>query len=132
MVFVDSNVILDVVTRDPLWSAWSVDQLDRASPLEDLIINQVVYAEVSVGYDRFEEVDELVAGMRLVVREAPRPALFLAAKVHRRYRRGGGPRLGILPNFFIGAHAAVIGATLLTRDPRRYRAFFPTLELIAP
>lgn len=132
MILVDSNVLLDVVTRDPKWSRWSVDQLERCSLGNDLAINDVVYAEISVGYDRIEQVDGLLAGMHLALRALPRSALFLAAKVHQIYRRNGGSRLTVLPDFFIGAQAAVEGLPLLTRDPSRYRTYFPTLALISP
>jgi len=131
-VFVDANVLLDVVTIDRHWSEWSVKQLDRLSVSDVLAINDVVYAEISVGYDAVEQVDELIAGMKLQILPISRPALFLAAKVHERYRKAGGSRPGVLPDFFIGAQALVAGAPLLTRDVRRYRTYFPQLELIAP
>jgi predicted nucleic acid-binding protein len=131
-VFVDANVLLDVVTIDQHWSQWSVRQLDGLSINDVLAINDVVYAEISVGYEDVEQVDELIAGMGLKLLPISRPALFLAAKVHERYRKAGGARPGVLPDFFIGAQALVEGAPLLTRDARRYRTYFPQLELIAP
>jgi predicted nucleic acid-binding protein len=132
MVFVDANVLLDVLTADPDWSDWSLAQLESLSLSDELAINDIVYAELSVGYDDVAQVDEAVEGMRLRLVPIPRSALFLAAKTHRRYRQAGGTKLGVLPDFFIGAQAAVDGAALLTRDARRYLTYFPELELIAP
>jgi predicted nucleic acid-binding protein len=132
LTLVDTNVLLDIVTNDPQWMSWSRLQLTRASVAGPLVINDVVYAEVSV---RFESIDTLEAalaelGMRLD--PIPRAALFLAAKAYRLYRSRGGTRTGVLPDFFIGAHASVLDCVLLTRDPGRYRHYFPALRLIAP
>ena len=131
-VLVDANVVLDVITDDPQWCAWSLGQMNAFGLREDLAINDVVFAELGNGFASFETLEEAVADMRLLVRPMPREALFLASKVHARYRRAGGSRTGVLPDFFIGAQAAVERLTLLTRDPRRYRTYFPTVELIAP
>lgn len=132
MILVDTNILLDVATDDPAWAAWSQQQLETASLRDRLVINDVIYAELSIRYARIEAVDAFVAAARLDIQPLPRAALFLAGKVFQRYRRSGGTRTGVLPDFFIGAHAAVTGSALVTRDPRRYRSYFPSLELIAP
>ena len=129
---VDTNVLFDLVTDDPVWADWSARQLRILSARGTLIVNRVVYAELSVGYDRVDEVDAALdaAGVELV--EIPRPALFLAGKAFQSYRARGGTRTDVLPDFFIGAHAVVEGLSLLTRDTRRYRSYFPRITLIAP
>lgn len=132
MIFVDTNVLLDVVTDDPKWADWSVAQLENASLGGTLWINDIVYAELAVRYDRIEEVNAFLDQAGLELAPVPREALFLASKVFTRYRKAGGTRTGVLPDFFIGAHAAVSGLPLLTRDIGRYRTYFPTLTLIAP
>ena len=132
MILIDTNVLLDVVTDDPIWAEWSQAQLDLAALRDRLAINPVVYAEFSSRFHRIEDVDELLAAVEIDVAEMPRSALFLAAQVFTAYRRRGGPRTSVLPDFFIGAQAAVIGANLITRDARRYRTYFPTVELVAP
>jgi predicted nucleic acid-binding protein len=131
-VLVDSNVLIDVLDRDPVWGGWSTDQVDRFRTADRLIVNAVIYAEVSVDFARLEEVDRALVAVGAVMEPIPRPALFLAGKAFRSYRARGGGRGGVLPDFFIGAHAAVLGVPLLTRDAGRYRAYFPGLELIAP
>jgi predicted nucleic acid-binding protein len=132
MTLVDTNILLDIATSDSTWATWSLQQLDAAAIRGPVFINGVVYAEFSVGYVRIEDVDAILADVGLALAEIPRPALFLAAKVFQRYRAKGGARTGVLPDFFIGAHAAVAQFPLLTRDPRRYRSYFPGLSLIAP
>lgn len=132
MTLVDTNVLLDVATSDPKWAAWSLRQLDAAAIRGPILINAVIYAEFSIGYARVEEVDKVLDGVGLKLVEAPRPALFLAGKAFQRYRAQGGPRGSVLPDFFIGAHAAVAQLLLLTRDARRYKTYFPSVELIAP
>jgi predicted nucleic acid-binding protein len=129
---VDTNVLLDLVTDDPVWAVWSARQLRRLSTRSSLIVNSVIYAELSVGYDHVDEVDAALdaAGVELV--EIPRAALFLAGRAFQSYRARGGTRTSVLPDFFIGAHAAIQGLSLLTRDARRYRSYFPTIELITP
>jgi len=131
-LLVDTNVIFDVVQRDPVWAAWSVEQLERHSLTHRFVINAVIYAELSAGYARLEEVEAMMRLGGFVLEPIPREALFLAGKAYRRYRNAKGRKLGVLPDFFIGAHAAVMGMPLLTRDLRRYRSYFPTLTLIAP
>jgi predicted nucleic acid-binding protein len=132
MTLVDTNVLLDIATDDARWAAWSLQQLDGAAIRGAVTINAVVYAEFSGGYVRVEEIDKVLADVGLELAEIPRAALFLAGKVFHRYRARGGIRTGVLPDFFIGAHAAVTGAPLLTRDPRRYRKYFSNITLIAP
>lgn len=132
MIFVDTNVLLDLVTDDPTWADWSIAQLENASLGGTLWINDIVYAELAVRYDRIEEVDAFLDQAELELAPVPREALFLASKVFTQYRKAGGTRTGVLPDFFIGAHAAVSGLPLLTRDVGRYRTYFPTLTLIAP
>lgn len=127
----DSNVLLDIVTDDPVWAAWSQGQLEAAAQTGQVVINPVVYAEMSVAYGAIEALDAALVTMDLDLIEIPRPALFLAAQVFLTYRRRGGTKTGILPEFFIGAHAAVEGFTLLTRDVRG-RTYFPTVAYISP
>ena len=132
MILVDTNVLLDVVTSDPEWADWSQNQLEAAALTKTLAINAVVYAELSVGFVAIEEVDAMLQQTRIVIEAIPREALFLAGKAFLRYRSRGGTRTGVLPDFFIGAHAAVLGIPLLTRDARRFADYFPKLELLAP
>lgn len=132
MTLVDTNVLLDLVTDDPLWADWSVRQLDAAAVNGSLVINSVVYAELSVRFERIEDLDDVIEETGITVVEIPRAALFLAGKVFKRYRAAGGNRTGVLPDFFIGAHAAVTKLPLLTRDVQRYKTYFPTIGLIAP
>jgi hypothetical protein len=131
-VLVDANVLLDVLTRDPVWAAWSQGQLDTLAPMAKLVINPIVYAEVAVGFSSIDELDRVLPEA-LVDREGlPWEAAFAAARTYRIYRDRGGTRRSPLPDFFIGAHAAVRGYRLLTRDAARYRTYFPAVELITP
>ncbi len=132
MVLVDSNVLLDIVTDDPVWSPWSAAQIEKFAEDGQSIINGVVYAELSVRFPTTDAVDEVLRRVCLTLEDTPRSSLFLAGKVYRQYRDSGGTRTGVLPDFLIGAHAAVQGIALLTRDPRRYRTYFPDIILIAP
>ena len=132
MILVDTNVLLDVVGHDPVWADWSRRELNVAATTDDIAINDVIYAELSAGYRRIEELDEMILRAGITVAPMPRPALFLAGKAFRRYREGGGGKTGVLPDFFIGAHAVITDATLITRDPRRYRTYFPGITLISP
>ncbi|HEY4597299.1 MAG TPA: type II toxin-antitoxin system VapC family toxin [Thermoanaerobaculia bacterium] len=131
-VLVDSNVILDVMTVDPLWSDWSGAMLSRCADSGMLVINPIIYAEVSVGFKRIEELDEVLPTDSFRRDPLPWEAGFLAGKCFLEYRRRGGSRRSPLPDFYIGAHAAVTGMALLTRDARRYRTYFPHLNLLAP
>jgi len=132
MILVDTNVLLDVVTDNPAWADWSQQQLDAATLRDRLAINPVVYAELSGAFARIEELDALLDSAAISMAEVPRPALFLAGQIFKTYRSRGGLRTSVLPDFFIGAHAAVLGAPLITRDASRYRTYFPTVELVAP
>jgi predicted nucleic acid-binding protein len=131
-VLVDSNVLLDVATHDPVWGEWSSTTLERTANEAVLVIDPLIYAEVSVGFAAIEAVEAALPG-DIYRREAlPYEAAFLAGKVFIAYRHGGGTKRSPLPDFYIGAHAAVAGYRLLTRDAARYRTYFPRLELIAP
>ena len=132
MVLVDTNVLVDVLQDDPQWAPWSIEALRAQAKIHELVINPVVYAEMSLSFTRLEALDRVVATMGLVLRELPRPALFLAGKAFVQYRRRGGSKAQVLPDFFIGAHAAVEGWPLLTRDASRFRTYFPGLVVLAP
>ena len=129
---VDSNVLLDVLTEDVRWFAWSSEALARRAGESALVINPIIYAEVSIGFARIEELDEALKAAGFERRPLPWEAAFLAGKCFQRYRRRGGARTSTLPDFYIGAHAAVSGLALLTRDAARYRTYFPRLEVISP
>jgi predicted nucleic acid-binding protein len=131
-VLVDSNVILDIATEDRRWFDWSSTALAEAADTSLLVINPLIYAEVSIGFERIEELEEAVPAA-LFRREAlPFDAAFLAGKCFLSYRRRGGSRSSPLPDFYIGAHAAIAGYRLLTRDGTRFQTYFPTVELLAP
>ena len=132
MTPVDTNVLLDLVTDDPVWAEWSIEQLETASLSGPLLINDIVYAELAVRYERIEDLDAFVADAGLVMTPFPRAALFLVGKVFTQYRRVGGSRTGVLPDFLIGAQAAVERWPILTRDTARYRSYFPSVKLISP
>jgi predicted nucleic acid-binding protein len=132
LLLVDTNVILDVVENDPKWAVWSQTQLERAALKDELVINPVIYAELSLAFRGIEELDAVLGTGGFSVVEIPREALFLAGKVFLQYRRKGGAKTGVLPDCFIGAHAAVAGIALLTRDTARYETYFPKLALITP
>ena len=129
---VDSNVILDVVTEDPNWLDWSASMLASAAQRGRLVINPLIYAEVACGFATIEELDAALPADYFAREPLPWPAGFLAARVFLSYRRRGGARSSPLPDFFIGAHAALAGYTLLTRDRRRYKTYFPKLRVIEP
>ena len=132
MLLVDTNVLVDVLQNDPQWADWSIAQMRAQSSLHALVINPIIYAEVSLSFSTLEALDDVVGTLALELREIPRPALFLAAKAFAQDRRRGGSKLQVLPDFFIGAHAALEGWPLLTRDARRFKTYFPTLEVLAP
>ncbi|MDP9838796.1 putative nucleic acid-binding protein [Neorhizobium huautlense] len=132
MTLVDTNVLLDLVTGDPVWADWSIEQLENASLRGPLLINDIIYAELAVRYDRIEDLDAFIDAAHLVLTPVPRAALFLAGKVFTQYRRAGGSRTGMLPDFLIGAQAAVQKIPVMTRDIGRYRSYFPTVKLITP
>ena len=131
-VLVDSNVLLDVATDDPVWGDWSSTTLERTADEAVLVINPIVYAEVSVGFPTIEDLDAALPADLYRREDLPYEAAFLAGKCFIRYRRGGGSKRSPLPDFYVGAHAAVAGYRLLTRAATRYRTYFPTVELIAP
>lgn len=132
MLLVDTNVLIDVFQDDPEWADWSIGQLRAQAQIHDLAINGIVYAELSAAFERFEELDRSVSELGLMLLEIPRPALFLAGKAFVRYRKSGGSKSNVLPDFLIGAHAAVEKLPLLTRDVRRYRSWFPSVTLVSP
>ena len=132
MILVDTNVILDVVENDPTWADWSQQALEAASLREPLCINPIIYAELSMAFARIEELDAVLIESGLAVEQFPREALFLAGKAFLRYRERKGTKTNVLPDFLIGAHAAVARHTILTRDVGRYRSYFPTVDLITP
>jgi predicted nucleic acid-binding protein len=129
---IDTNVLVDVLQDDPQWAEWSIEQLRAQAKIHELAINLVIYAELSLSFSTLESLDRVVANMELTMREIPRPALFLAGKAYLQYRRRGGSKGQVMPDFFIGAHATVEGWPLLTRDARRFRTYFPRLEVVAP
>jgi predicted nucleic acid-binding protein len=129
---VDSNVLLDVLSEDGEWQDWSASALERCANSGRLVINPIIYAEVSIGFSRIEDLDAALTSDYFTREPLPWEAAFLAGKAYANYRRRRGARVHPLPDFYIGAHAAVQGYALLTRDPRRYRTYFPRLTLIAP
>jgi predicted nucleic acid-binding protein len=129
---VDSNVLLDYLTEHDQWFGWSAAMLARAGDAGDVAINPIIYAEVSARYERIEDVDAQLSPEYFLRLALPWEAAFVAGKVYLAYRKRGGTKQAPLPDFLIGAHAAVSGLTLLTRDPRRYRTYFPRLRLVSP
>ncbi len=131
-VLVDSNVLLDVATNDPRWGDWSARALAEVAGYTALIINPLIYAEVSIGYTTIEALDAALPATLYRCEPLPWEAGFLAGKSFLQYRRRGGFRTSPLPDFYIGAHAAIGRLALLTRDASRYRSYFPTVEILAP
>ena len=129
---VDSNVILDIFLDDPKWADWSVGALANASYNSTLYINQIVYTEVSIGFDKIEKLELALHQGGFQMLEIPKEALFLAGKVYLNYKRGKGTKKSPLPDFYIGAQAAVLGMDLITRDKGRYKTYFPTVRIICP
>jgi len=132
MLLVDTNVLVDVLENDPQWADWSIEQLRAQSQIHRLVINPIIYAELSLTFSTVEALDKTIADLGLVLVEIPRSALFLAGKAFVRYRRQGGTKSNVPGDFFIGAHAAVSGHAVLTRDTRRYASYFPSVVLVAP
>ena len=132
MTLVDSNVLLDIFTRTPGWWEWSLAQLEDAALHGPLLINHVIFVETSIRFPLIKDFEAALAKAGVSVAPMPRMALFLAGKASVQYRNAGGVRSSVLPDFFIGAHATVEQLPLLTRDTRRYRTYFPTVELITP
>lgn len=132
MLLIDTNVLIDVLGDDPTWADWSLGQLRAQAPVHELAINPVIYAELSLLFESVAATDDAISAMGLRFLELPPPALFLAGRAFVKYRRAGGARNNVLADFFIGAHAAVMGCDILTRDARRYRNYFPSVGLITP
>jgi len=132
VVLVDSNILLDVFTKTPDWWQWSLRQLEEAALYGPLRINDVIYAEASIRFARADAFESALAEAGITMTAIPRGALFLAGKAFVKYRDAGGTRAGVLADLFIGAHAQVDQLPLLTRDTRRYRRYFPTVNLISP
>jgi predicted nucleic acid-binding protein len=132
VTLVDSNVLIDFFIDDPKWSDWSLERLQEAAVCGPLLINEVIYAETSTRYQTIDDFEVALLSAGVTTVSVPRMALFLAGKAFLQYRRAGGIRTGVLSDFFVGAHAAVERLPVLTRDTRRYRHYFPTVELIAP
>lgn len=132
MLLVDTNVLIDVLEDDPEWADWSISQLRAQSKVHPLTINPIIYAELSLTFSKVEALDKTIENLGLTMLELPRPALFLAGKAFAQYKRQGGKANNVLADFFIGAHAAVLGCSLLTRDTKRYQSYFPSVKLIAP
>ena len=132
MLLVDTNVLVDVLEDDPEWADWSISQLRSQSKIHRLVINPIIYTELSLTFSSVEALDQTVNVLGLSVLEIPPPPLFLAGKAFTRYRRQGGNKNNVLADFFIGAHAAVSGCHLLSRDVQRYKSYYPSVKLIAP
>ena len=131
-ILIDSNVILDIVTSDPTWGAWSTRTLERCADESELVINPIIYAEVSIGFETIEALEAALPAGNFRREALPWEAGFLAGKCFLKYRRQKGIRTTPLPDFYIGAHAAINGYRIVTRDAARFRTYFPTVELIAP
>ena len=131
-MLVDTNVLVDVLENDPEWAEWSIAQLRAQSQIHRLVINPIIYSELSLTFSTVEALDDSLAGMELEMIDIPKPALFLAGKAFVQYRRSGGVKNNVLGDFFIGAHAAVSALPVLTRDTRRYTSYFPSVKLVAP
>jgi predicted nucleic acid-binding protein len=131
-VIVDSNVILDIFTEDRRWLSWSSNALERIANESRIVINPVIYGEVSIRFERIEELDEALPSAIFEREDVPYEAAFLAGKAYLAYRRRAGTKSSLLPDFYVGAHAAIRSYRVLTRDVARYRTYFPKLVLIAP
>jgi len=132
LALLDTNVLLDIVTRDAQWAAWSLNAMEWAATEGPLFVNAVIYAELSIRYESLGAVDALIESVGAEFADVPKSAAFLAAEAFAQYRAVGGAKTGVLPDFFIGAHAQALDIPILTRDVRRYRTYFPSVRLIAP
>ncbi len=132
IVLVDTCVIADLADPEGAWFEWSASTLERLDQTHKLVINPIIYSECSVAFETIEEVEQLFEGLRLEIRELSRESLFLAGKAFLQYRRNKGQKGNVLPDFFIGAHAAVENFTLVTRDLNRFSTYFPSLEIVTP
>lgn len=132
MILVDTNILVDVFKDDPTWARWSIRQLRAQAQVHELIVNPVIYSELTLAFNSPDALDEALQQMGITLNELPRPALFLAGRAFVKYRRGGGSRTNVPADFFIGAQAAILRCGILTRDAKRYRNYFPTVPLITP
>ena len=132
VTLVDTNILLDIVTNDVTWYSWSIARLEEASLVGEVGVTDVAYAELSTRYEQIDDLNAFLDQAGFEVLHPERGALFLAAKAFQRYKAQGGTKTGVLPDFFIGAHAVFMGVPLLTRDGKRFRTYFPTLNLITP
>lgn len=132
MILVDSNILLDILTIDPKWYDWSSSKLEALSQFHELIINDIIYTEVSIRFKRIEELEEVLSDDFFKIALIPKEALFLAGKAFLHYKSNKGEKGSVLPDFFIGAHASVLDIELLTRDVSRYKTYFPKLRIISP
>lgn len=132
MTLIDTNVLSDILSGDADWLDWSAKAVAARSQAGPLFTNDIVYAELSIRMPSVAETDQYLDRMNVRTLRTPRAGLFLAARAYQRYRNSGGPRTGVLPDFFIGAHAEADGLPILTRDPRRYQTYFPSVSLIVP
>lgn len=130
-VLVDTNVIIDIIANDPEWGAWAGKTLHARHP-ENIFINPTIFAEISSGAKNLEAVETILARLQIGFQETPKEALFLAGQAFRKYRSQGGSKSSPLPDFFIGAHASILGCSIITRDVKRYRTYFPEVPLIHP
>ncbi len=131
-ILVDTCILLDLFTNDPHWADWSEEVLAKYSQTNTLYINSIIYTEVSIGFEKIEEMEAAISCLDLKVLEVPREALFLAGKTFIKYRRNKGTKHSPLPDFFIGAHATISKFNLITRDLKKYKTYFPQLKLIQP
>jgi hypothetical protein len=132
MILVDSNILLDIMTLNSQWYDWSASKLGTLAESHELIINDIIYTEISIGFERIEDLEETFSGNFFKIMPMPKEALFLAGKAFLRYKSNKGSKNSVLPDLFIGAHASVLGIPLITRDTNRYRTYFPKLQLITP
>ncbi|MBR5950094.1 MAG: type II toxin-antitoxin system VapC family toxin [Actinomycetaceae bacterium] len=131
-MFVDANIFIDLLENDPVWADWSMRQLTEQAFSHKLVINSVIYAEISLNFASESALDVLLEKSNIVLLDIPKSAAFLAGKAFAQYRKNGGTKTNVLSDFFIGAHAQVMGVPILTRDVRRYRTYFPDVPLVAP
>ena len=132
MILVDSNILLDILTLDSQWYDWSASKLAMLAESHELIINDIIYTEISIGFERIEDLEETFSGNFFKIMPMPKEALFLAGKAFLQYKSNNGTKNSVLPDLFIGAHASVLGIPLITRDTSRYKTYFPKLRLITP
>jgi len=132
MILVDSNILLDILTIDLQWYDWSASKLSLIAESHELIINDIIYTEISICFERIEDLEETFSGNFFKIMPMPKEALFLAGKAFLQYKSNNGTKNSVLPDLFIGAHASVLGIPLITRDTGRYKTYFPKLQLITP